>query len=102
MLQRTKIWSFYALNEEDLNFLSLLRVKFMNESEKENLFNFFDSIRDLDSEALMSKVEEHLDDEAIEIFVDHIQDFYGIDDDEELGLLAQIMISGYLAGKAKV
>lgn len=82
--------------------MSLLRVKFMNESEKENLFNFFDSIRDLDSEALMSKVEEHLDDEAIEIFVDHIQDFYGIDDDEELGLLAQIMISGYLAGKAKV
>jgi hypothetical protein len=35
----------------------------------------------------------------VEIFVRHIEKFYGIEDDEELGMLAQLMVTGYLAAK---
>jgi len=44
-------------------------------------------------------VEKHLSDEDVEIFVHHIENFYGITDDEELGMLAQLMVTGYLAAK---
>lgn len=71
----------------------------MKEQEKEELFNYFESIKDLKAEEIMKNVENHLDDEAIEIFVDHIEDFYGVDDDEELGMLAQLMISGFVAAR---
>lgn len=47
----------------------------------------------------MSMVEKHLSDEDVEIFVQHIETFYGINDDEELGMLAQLMVTGYLAAK---
>lgn len=71
----------------------------MTDQEKTKLVEYFESIKELNAEQLMAKVEEHLDDEAIEIFVEHLEDFYGVEDDEELGMLAQIMISGFLAGK---
>jgi hypothetical protein len=47
----------------------------------------------------MALVEKHLSDEDVEIFVEHIETFYGINDDEELGMLAQLMVTGYLAAK---
>lgn len=53
----------------------------------------------MDSEEMMSVVERHLKDEDVEIFVRHIEEFYGISDDEELGMLAQLMVTGYLAAK---
>lgn len=71
----------------------------MTDQEKEQLVAYFESIKDLSAEQLMASVEAYLDDEAIEIFVEHLEDFYGVEDDEELGMLAQIMISGYLAAK---
>ncbi|MAX67476.1 MAG: hypothetical protein QF441_06285 [Bacteriovoracaceae bacterium] len=71
----------------------------MTDSEKEQLVAYFEKLKDLSAEDLMKNVENHLDDEAIEIFVEHLEDFYGIEDDEELGMLAQIMISGFIAGK---
>jgi hypothetical protein len=71
----------------------------MNDAEKEKLYNYFESIKDLKAEEIMKSVEQHLDDEAIEIFVDHIEDFYGVEDDEELGMLAQLMVSGFIAAK---
>lgn len=71
----------------------------MTNQEKDNLVSYFESIKDLTAEQLMASVENHLDDEAIEIFVDHLEDYYGIEDDDELGMLAQIMISGFLAAK---
>ena len=71
----------------------------MTDQEKEKLVLFFEGLKDLSADQLMSRVESVLDDEAIEIFVDHLEDFYGVEDDEELGMLAQIMISGYMAGK---
>lgn len=67
---------------------------FMNELE-----NFFEKISKMESEELMSLVDAYLTNEQIELFVDHIEDFYGIEDDEQLGMLAQIMITGYLAAK---
>ncbi len=63
------------------------------------LTSFFDSLEGLDSDAMMVLVEKHLQDEDVEIFVRHIETFYGITDDEELGMLAQLMVTGYLAAK---
>ena len=72
----------------------------MKTEEKQALETFFESIESLSSEELMKKVEQYLDDDAIEMFVNHIEDFYGIEDDEELGMLAQLMISGFMAAKS--
>lgn len=71
----------------------------MNENDKEKLANYFESLKSLDNEQMMEKVDKYLDDEAIEIFVDHLEEFYGIEDDDQLGMLAQIMISGFVAAK---
>ena len=71
----------------------------MTELEKENLYKYFEGLKDLNADQLMAKVDIHLDDEAIEIFVDHIEEFYGVEDDEELGMLAQLMVSGFIAAK---
>ena len=71
----------------------------MKDTDKDKLADYFESLKELSAEELMGKVDTHLDDEAIEIFIEHIEDFYGIDDDEQLGMLAQIMVSGFLAAK---
>jgi hypothetical protein len=68
-----------------------------NEELKDKLDTYFEKLEKLKSEEMMALVDKYLDEEAIEIMVDHIEDFYGIDDDEQLGSLAQIMISGYVA-----
>ena len=78
-----------------------------NDTEEENMSNekrqiltsFFTSLEKMESEDMMSMVEKHLKDEDVEIFVQHIENFYGISDDEELGMLAQLMVTGYLAAK---
>jgi hypothetical protein len=71
----------------------------MTDSEKDKLDEYFQSLKEMDAEKLMSRVDSYLDDEAIEIFVEHIEEFYGIEDDEQLGMLAQIMVSGFVAAK---
>lgn len=71
----------------------------MSTIDKDKLTNYFDSLISLSNEDLMSKVKEYMDDETIEVFVDHLEEFYGIEDDEQLGMLAQIMISGFIAAK---
>lgn len=71
----------------------------MSSEKQQILTSFFKSLEAMDSEAMMSLVEKHLTDEDVEIFVQHIENFYGINDDEELGMLAQLMVTGYLAAK---
>jgi hypothetical protein len=71
----------------------------MSNEKQQILTSFFQSLEKMDSEAMMVMVEKHLKDEDVEIFVQHIEDFYGINDDEELGMLAQLMVTGYLAAK---
>ena len=71
----------------------------MTDAEKDQLADHFEALKSLDAEKIMEKVDSHLDDEAIEIFVDHIEEFYGIEDDEQLGMLAQIMVSGFVAAR---
>lgn len=66
--------------------------------DKEKLSSYFKTLEGLSAEDMMKKVDQYLDDEAIELFVDHLEDFYGVEDDEELGMLAQIMVSGFIAG----
>jgi hypothetical protein len=69
-------------------------------SEKQQILtSFFKSLESMDSDHMMTLVEKHLSDEDVEIFVQHIENFYGINDDEELGMLAQLMVTGYLAAK---
>lgn len=71
----------------------------MSSEKTKILTSFFQSIEKMQPEDMMKIVEKHLSDDEVEIFVQHIEDFYGIHDDEELGMLAQLMVSGYLAGK---
>ena len=74
----------------------------MDTRNLEKIQNFLTTLSNLNSEQMMSLVESQLTDEGVELFVDHIQDFYGIEDDEELGTLAQLMVTGYLAAKAEM
>ena len=72
----------------------------MNELDKTKLAAFFDMLDEMEGDQMMSMVDQFLDDDAIEMFVDHIEEFYGIEDDEELGTLAQIMVTGFMAAKS--
>lgn len=71
----------------------------MSSEKHQILTSFFQSLEKMESENMMEMVEKHLKDEDVEIFVQHIETFYGITDDEELGMLAQLMVTGYLAAK---
>jgi hypothetical protein len=71
----------------------------MTTEKRQILTSFFESLEKLDSESMMALVEKHLSDEDVEVFVQHIEQFYGITDEEELGMLAQLMVTGYLAAK---
>lgn len=71
----------------------------MKSEKHQILTSFFESLEKMQSEEMMSMVEKHLSDEDVELFVQHIEAFYGINDDEELGMLAQLMVTGYLAAK---
>jgi hypothetical protein len=68
----------------------------MNEANKEQLQSYLEKLSSAEGSELASRVEKYFDDEAIEIVIDYIEDFYGVEDDEELGMLAQIMISGFI------
>lgn len=71
----------------------------MTNEKQQNLTSFLKSLEKMKSEDMMALVEKHLKDDDVEIFVSHIEEFYGITDDEELGMLAQLMVTGYLAAK---
>ena len=59
---------------------------------------FFNKFNELESEQLQQIIESHLDDNCIEQIIMNLEDLYGIEDDEELGSLCQILITGYLLG----
>jgi len=67
----------------------------------EQLSFFFQKLDALDPDSMTALVERHLNDEELELFVRHIEDFYGIEDDEEIGMMAQLMVTGYLAAKSE-
>jgi hypothetical protein len=69
-----------------------------NTKKFETLLQLLDG---MESENLMKIVEKFLSDDDIELFVDHLESFYGVTDDDELGMLAQIMITGFLCAKAE-
>lgn len=71
----------------------------MTSDRHQILTSFFQSLEKIESDDMMKMVEKHLKDDDVEIFVQHIETFYGITDDEELGMLAQLMVTGYLAAK---
>ncbi len=73
----------------------------MSAKKTEQLTDFFEHMNSLDADTMTALVEKHLSDEDLELFVRHIEDFYGIEEEEELGHLAQIMVTGYLAAKAE-
>lgn len=67
--------------------------------DKDKLADYLTKLEDYDSESMMKLVEKHLDDEAVEMICEHIEDFYGIEDDEEIGHLAQLMVAGVVMGR---
>lgn len=67
--------------------------------DQDKLLEFFNSIKQMKSEDYMKLVEKYMDDDTVELFVDHIEEFYGNHDDEELGMLANIMITGFVCAK---
>ena len=71
----------------------------MSSEKQQILTSFFASLEKMESDDMMALVKKHLKDDDVEIFVQHIEAFYGITDDEELGMLAQLMVTGYLAAK---
>jgi hypothetical protein len=71
----------------------------MSTEKQQILTSFFESMEKMESDDMMALVEKHLKDDDVELFVHHIESFYGINDDEELGMLAQLMVTGYLAAK---
>lgn len=72
----------------------------MNDDQRINLQSFFEKITTFKPDDFAQLVENHLSDEDIELFVDHLEDFYGITDEEDLGTMAQIMITGFIAGRS--
>lgn len=69
-------------------------------SSKMTILNsFFDSLEKMESEEMMKLTESYLNDEELDLFVQHIEKFYGINEEEEVGMLAQLVITGYLAAK---
>lgn len=74
----------------------------MSSERTQSLTNFFERMSDMDADTMTALVEKHLSDEDLELFVRHIEDFYGIEEEEELGTLAQIMVTGYLAAKSEM
>ncbi len=71
----------------------------MNTDKLTSLTHFFESMSEMDADRMTALVEKHLSDEELELFVRHLEDFYGIEEEEELGTLAQMMVTGYLAAK---
>ena len=67
--------------------------------DKDKLADFFEKLSSMKSEEHMMMVDKYMDEDTVEMFVDHIEDFYGVQDDEELGTLAQLMITGFIAAK---
>ena len=71
----------------------------MTAEKQHSLTSFFESLEKMESDQMMEMVSKYLSDDEVELFVNHIENFYGISDDEELGMLAQLMVTGYLAAK---
>lgn len=67
--------------------------------ETEKLETFFIELEEKSDEEIGDLITKYLSPEATEIFADHIEEFYGVKDDDELAILAQVMITGFLAGK---
>jgi hypothetical protein len=59
---------------------------------------FLQYIENIESDDFMQIVEKYLTDQQIDHFVDHIENFYDISEEESLGILAQIMVTGFLLG----
>lgn len=76
-------------------------ISHMSASKHATLDKFFQQLADMEADTVTALVEKHLSDEELELFVRHLEDFYGIEEEEELGTLAQVMVTGYLAAKSE-
>lgn len=65
----------------------------------DKLDSFFSKFSSLNTDQIQKLVETYLSDEDLETMIEHLEEFYGIEDDEELGTLCQIMVTGYVAAK---
>ena len=65
----------------------------------QSIQSFFESLEQTESKDFMEIVERYISNESIEVICDHIEDFYGVEDDEEIGMLSQLVVTGFLLGK---
>lgn len=96
--------NIYQSITRGLQTLTILRVyaglrRICMSDKVEKIRDFLVNLEAFDADQLMILVEKHLNDECIEALVEHIEEFYGIHEDEELGMLAQLMVTGYLIAK---
>lgn len=64
------------------------------------LENYLELLAKMTPEKMEKLVESHLNDEDLLMIIDHLEDFYGVNGEEETGTLAQIFVSGILGGLA--
>lgn len=71
----------------------------MSENKLTSINHFFSKLSDIEADDFMKLVEEVMNDDDIERCAQYIEDFYGIQDDDEVGTLTQIFVTGVLLGK---
>ncbi len=64
----------------------------MNEKILKNL----DILKELDQKSFGEHLQAAISDDTIEQIAIYIEDFYGLDDDDEIGMLTQVFVSGIL------
>jgi hypothetical protein len=64
-----------------------------------SLEEFFTGLNDMQSEKFEELIDSKVGDDILDLMTEHLEEFYGIEDDEELASLCQIMVTGYLAGR---
>lgn len=63
------------------------------------LNEFIQRLESMESEEFMKLVESKLDDSAVELICSYVERFYEIESDEEVGLLSQLIITGFVMGQ---
>ena len=59
---------------------------------------FLKETQSLSENEFETLIEQNFDDETFEILIEHLEDFFGIQDEEQLAFLTQVMIKGLMAG----
>ena len=71
----------------------------MNKINSDVVEKFTEKLAKMNSEEYMKLVENFIEDDAIEAIAAFLEDFYGVSDEDQLGHLTQVFVSGILLDK---